>query len=67
MGKIASLKDCVFVNSALKIQYHILKNTLYRLRFWRFSPLGFGDFSPNTTIQLQWNIISKLDAKKQNF
>jgi len=32
-----SLKECVFVNSALKLQYHIVKNTSYRLLFGDFA------------------------------
>jgi len=34
------MKECVFVNSALKIQYHIIKNTLLQLLLSRrFCPL----------------------------
>jgi len=36
-----SLKECVFVNSVLKIQCHIVKIIhSYRLLFRRFCPLG---------------------------
>jgi len=33
-----SLKECVFLNTALKIQCHVVKNTLLQL-FRRFRPL----------------------------
>jgi len=43
VGKIAknSLKECVFfVNSALKIQCHIVKNTLLQMAFSGIFPTG---------------------------
>jgi len=38
VGKIAkkSLKECVLVDSALKIQYHIVKNALLQTSFIGF-------------------------------
>jgi len=30
---VPNLKECVFVNSALKIRCHIVKNTLLQLKF----------------------------------
>jgi len=44
VGKIAkksSLNECVFVNSALKIQRHIVKNTLLQTAFSAILPTGF--------------------------
>jgi len=40
IGKKNSLKECVFVNSALKIQCHVVKIHSYTLLFRRFCPLG---------------------------
>jgi len=43
-GQKNSLKECVYVNSALKIQFHIVimakKQHSYRLLSRRFGPLG---------------------------
>jgi len=35
-----TLKECVFVNSALKLQYYIVKNTLLQTAFWAILPTG---------------------------
>jgi len=35
-----SLKECIFVNSALKIQCHVVKNTLLETAFSAILPTG---------------------------
>jgi len=37
VGRKISLKECVFVNSALKIHCHVVKNTLL---YWFFGDFG---------------------------
>jgi len=50
VSKIAeksSLKECVFVNWALKIQCHVVKNTLLQTAFSAILPTGKGRVSNN--------------------
>jgi len=48
VGKIAkknSLKECSFVNSALKIQCHIVKSTILQTAFWEILPTGIAKYN----------------------
>jgi len=57
------LKECVFINSALKIQCHIVKRTLDRLRF---CPLGIYLFAEIIVAPMRKRITTRLRHSLDN-